>query len=65
MSISEAVEISQLINLAFGLMFVFFPVERLSKIVTSIPCSISLSTKLEPIKPAPPVTIAFFILYFN
>ena len=43
------------------LIFCSNPEDRLSKIITSFPSSISLSTKLLPINPAPPVT-TYFIL---
>ena len=40
----------------------FFPVERLSIIITLWPCFINSSLKFEPINPAPPVTKYVFII---
>ena len=37
-------------------MFSGFPVEKLSRTVTSLFCARSVSTRFEPMKPAPPVT---------
>ena len=42
-----------------GSMFALRPVERLSSTTTSSPRSSSASTRLEPMKPAPPVTRTF------
>ena len=39
-----------------GAMFSRFPVEKLSRQTTAMLCATKVSIKLEPIKPAPPVT---------
>ena len=46
------------------LMFSIFPVDRLSIITTSLSLDNS-STRLDPIKPSPPVTATFLFLIFH
>ena len=60
--VNSGLEISAFKKSAFLFILLSVAVARLSTMVTSCPSSISLVTRCEPIKPAPPVTMNLFFI---